>query len=166
MARKSSKIKCLTNKDREIRTMGQKTGWFTANQAKQLNGISKSRLDKLVNSNVLGKSIDVKYGECYKVLDKTDCIGGFYHRSSTPTHDIKLTDRYLQLSEYERQHCYTADYYFNNHAIEVSRGAPDLIIERETEIVFLESITENYTAEIIQEKEEVATECGATLEKF
>lgn len=166
MARKSNKIKCLTSKDREIRNMGQKTGWFTAEQANHLNGISKTRLDKLVNSNILAKSIDVKYGECYKVLDKTDCRGGFYHRSSSPHHDLKLTDRYLQLNEIERQHCYTADYYFREHNIEVSRGAPDLVIATETQIVFLEAITENYTTNMIEEKEEVAIQCGAILEKF
>lgn len=165
MARSSSKIKCLTTKDKEIRTMGQKTGWFTAKQAKELNGISQARLDKLTNSSILEKC-SYKDGIAYKVVDKTDCKNGFYHRSSTPSHDLKLTDKYLQLTEHEREHLYTADAYFREHNIEITQGAPDLVIATTEEIVFLESITENYTTEQIEQKETVATECGATLEKI
>jgi len=164
LARKSQKIKSLTSKDKQVIHMVSKTGYFTFEQANALNGISKARLDKLTNSGYLIKSIS-KFGEVYSF--NSSCSykpdNGLYHRAS-PSHDLKLTEKYLNLSEREREHLIAPQQFVREHEITINVGTPDMIIQIEEQITFIEVITENYTKEQIQQKVEFAKQFNTEVE--
>lgn len=164
MARKSTRIKTLTSRDKKVVNMGQKCGYFTVSQAERLCGIKKERLDKMVKSNILDKCSS-KYGDVYKISDK--CLlpsqNGLYHRASIE-HDLRLSEKWLFLTPEQREGAKTADSFIREHNIDLTVGTPDLVIETETELLFIEITTDNYTQVQIEEKQTFAVHCNATLE--
>jgi len=162
---KSSKIKILTDKDKALINMLNKTGCCTAKQAYKLNETNQTRLGKLSGSGIL-KAEGSKLGTIYSLSDKgkrmADSYGGSYHRAGTK-HDLSLTSEYLKVPEAQRDSIQTGDHYARSRKL-VVKGTPDLVIVTEVERdIFIEITTDSYNREMREEKETFAEVCKAEL---
>lgn len=167
MGRPSTKIKALTTKDKQLLKMLNKTNKCTLAQAKQLNNISKERINKLCKSGYAELKA-TRYGTILQATEKGNKIvnngTGTYHGAGE-RHDLTLTQEYLKLTQEERDHITTGDHFARSRGLTV-KGTPDLVIEQttETEVIrFIEIITDNYGREQIEEKEEFAEICKAEI---
>jgi hypothetical protein len=172
--RKSKGIKKITNKDKALLLQTARTGLTTLIHAKEHLNYNIRRLDKLVYSGYLIKSVASSSKGGIMTIYRLDRKGKNYIKNFCPrvnnlyhfaslSHDYKLTDIYYNLKEEERETWKTeSDYSINGF----KKGTPDATIQNGDRIIAIEVITSNYTAKDIELKETFADSCNMELQKY
>lgn len=175
--RKSTKIKVVTGRDKELLKQLSKTGLCNLKQALEHCGLNKERLNKLEKSGYIKMSSHIVRGE-NNIIIQLDKAGKGYCREEFGTksfcsaqknhlqHDLKLTEIYYKLDESIR-HTWThegeliKEYYerFPNQEGKLI-SCIDARIEINGELIAIESIGTSYTEEIMNIKEVVAQSLG------
>lgn len=174
---KSTKVKCITGRDKSLIKQLSKTGLCNSNQAKEYCGLSVERLKKLEKSGYIKTSIHIVRGEnnmivqlgkqgieyCRQELGTTSlCIAQTNHLE----HDIKLTAVYYKLDvevqdSWRHESQLIKEYYEKYPGEEGKlRTCIDAAIEVNGEIIAIESVGDSYTAQVIELKEEISTRLG------
>lgn len=177
--RKSTKIKVVTGRDRDLIKQLSKTGVCNSAQAKEHCGLSADRLKKLENSNYIKTSQHIVRGENNLII-QLDKMGKEYLRQelgitnlcSAQTnhlaHDIKLTEVYYKLDsdiqdtwKHERE---LIQEYYDKYPEEQGSLSTciDATIEIDGEIIAIESMGDSYTGKIMEIKEGIAQKLGCS----
>lgn len=177
--RKSSTIKVVTGRDRDLINQLSKTGLCNSVQAKEYCGISIDRLKKLEKSGYIKTSQHIVRGENNLII-QLDKAGKVYCRQEFGStnlcaaqtnhlaHDIKLTEVYYNLDseiqdtwKHERElikeyyEKYPEQYGSLNTCI-------DATIEINGEVIAIESVGDSYTGQVIEMKQEIAESLGCS----
>lgn len=177
--RKSSKIKVVTGRDRDLFKQLSKTGLCNSRQAKEYCGVSLERIKKLEKSGYIKTSEHIVRGENNLII-QLDKIGKDYCRqefgitsfctaqTNHLEHDIKLTEVYSKLDsdiqdtwnhEGELIEMYYEMYPDRDGEL---KTCIDAAIEVNGEIIAIESVGASYTGVEIEIKQEIATSLGCS----
>ncbi|EOR19992.1 hypothetical protein A500_19309 [Clostridium sartagoforme AAU1] len=177
--RKTSTIKVVTGRDRDLIKQLSKTGLCNSSQSKEYCGVSVDRLKKLEKSGYIKTSEHIARGENNLII-QLDKGGKEYCRqefgitnfcaaqTNHLEHDIKLTEVYYKLDDairdtwkHERE---LIDKYYEMYPEKSGelKTCIDAAIEVNGELIAIESIGTSYTGTEIELKQEIATNLGCS----
>lgn len=177
--RKSTKIKVITGRDRQLFKQLSRTGICNSRQANEHCRVNKERLNKLEKSGYIKMSQHIVRGENNLII-QLDKAGREYCREEFGTqifsiaqknhlqHDLKLTEVYFRLSEtiqdtWKNEAELIKEYYEKYPEKEGKLiTCIDARIEINGELIAIESIGNSYTGDIMQVKENVGKDLGCT----
>ena len=177
---KSTTIKVLTNKDKELLTQLYRTAVITKEQVRYYNVARPSRMDALVKSKYIEKRVSFNHKlrrteTVYRLTDKgckaiskdEEMMNRKYAYASVE-HDAKLTDIYYSLSREEQStwwtetdNRYACTAMNNEYKQDEERkiSAPDgSYVNNQGVRIAVEIVTDNYGNAEIQAKEEFINE--------
>jgi|BioPla2DNA2_1021312.scaffolds.fasta_scaffold98169_1 DNA-binding PadR family transcriptional regulator len=177
--RKSSKVKVITGRDRDLMMQLSKTGLCNSMQAKKHCGVSMERLKKLEKSGYIKTSEHIVRGE-NNLIVQLDKGGREYCRQEFGTlsfcaaqknhleHDIKLTEIYYKLdSDVQDTWRHEGELIRQYHEMypdksEELKTCIDAAVEVNGELIAIESLGASYTGAEIQLKQEIAVSLGCS----
>lgn len=174
--RKGTRIKVMTNRDKNLLRQLSKTGLSTSNQAQKYFGVNNERLNKLQKSGYIKTDMYTVRGKSCRIV-QLDKGGKNYCRQEFGTqsfciaqtnhleHDIKLTETYCNLKEdiqhtWEHENQIIRDFYKAHPDKQQGYlvNCVDATIQVNGQLIAIESVGSSYTQVEINIKEEIAIE--------
>lgn len=171
---KKARVKVITNRDKELFKQLSRTGLITREQAQKYLNYDKNnrRLSNLVHDGYLKEEL-AKIGNKYQTVYRLNNLGRNYvkeniaevdclYKFAGVKHDYQLTKLYYEkFWDYRDTWRTETDYKQIN-----CNGAPDGTIQIGERTIVIEVITNNYTAEQIEQKETFAEINGMEVFKY
>lgn len=177
--RKSTKVKVLTHRDKNLLTQLSRTGIANVQQAKEYCSLNQDRIAKLEKSGYIKTSNHIVRGQNNQIIQldrggKEYCRQeeGIFSYAQAQTnhlnHDLKLTEVYYNLDKevqdtWRHERDLIKDIYEKYPEQEGQlKTCVDATVEIGGETIAIESMGDSYTGEIMEMKESIAQMLGCS----